>query len=337
MTALVLSAAGAMTLMASPVQAAGPLLSISPSSGTSSTQVTVTADCTSTSPATAWTTVQSAGVTPAWDLFDFASSVTATTQASVVFGTAAATQVVGLWCLSGDYFTVDQVVGTANVLVYVQGDGSWSLTPPVTVPPTTEPPTTAPPTTEPPTTAPPTTEPPTTAPPTTVPPTTEPPTTAPPTTAPPTTAPPTSAPLGSVEFGALKVGELQTFNGEGFDPGETVDFVVFSTPTPVGESTAGNDGSVTHTFVVPEALEPGQHTVVATGQNSGVEQSATFVVEASDDAEVAPTSSPTGDENLADTGGNLLTSGLTGLALLLVGLGLLAGTRLTRNAKGSHA
>lgn len=56
---------------------------------------------------------------------------------------------------------------------------------------------------------------------------------------------------------------------DGFDPGEQVQIVMYSTPHLVGNVAAADDGTFTHRFALPDDLAAGTHTVQLTGWQSG--------------------------------------------------------------------
>jgi hypothetical protein len=63
-----------------------------------------------------------------------------------------------------------------------------------------------------------------------------------------------------------------------FTPEETVLAEVRSTPIPVGSAVADAAGGLSFRFALPSALPAGQHSVVLTGQTSGVQASAAFTL-----------------------------------------------------------
>jgi hypothetical protein len=64
--------------------------------------------------------------------------------------------------------------------------------------------------------------------------------------------------------------------GQGFEPGEVVD-LTFDTEL-VEQAMAGGTGRFSTPITVPAEALPGAHTVTATGQSSGLSDSATFTV-----------------------------------------------------------
>ena len=61
---------------------------------------------------------------------------------------------------------------------------------------------------------------------------------------------------------ALAAGASVTVTGNGFTPGAVYQIIVHSTPTVIGQVTAGADGSINASAVLPVDLEAGAHTVL---------------------------------------------------------------------------
>ena len=199
--------------------------------------------------------------------FAVSSSITGGTQ--VVSGTIAdsgsASGVMNL-----DYIN-------ANGEHCVSGDVAWTATN-LTPPPTTGPPVTDPPVTDPPTTGPPATEPPTTAP-----------ATSPPATDPPTTEAPAPKPVVTVSSAIVQPGTAMSARGWGFQPGETVTAIMFSTPQVLGTKVADANGNVSFTWTLDEKTALGEHEIVLGGAESGASASASFQV--AEDLELPQTGS----------------------------------------------
>lgn len=133
--------------------------------------------------------------------------------------------------------------------------------------------------------------------------------------------------------------------GGGFQPGETVQVILHSTPIVLGSFIADPDGSVGGIVTIPGNADPTSHTVELVGDDSGVSLSEEIFVIAADTSQPsseqpssteqpAYTPSSTGSSpQLAFTG---LPSGMLGLAgaasIALGGLVLLAGRRRSRPA-----
>jgi hypothetical protein len=112
----------------------------------------------------------------------------------------------------------------------------------------------------------------------------------------------------------------------GFQPGESVQVTLYSTPVDLGIHQADSNGVVSVTFTVPSGLELGNHRVELVGGTSGRVFSVPFRVVAPRSA-VVPAASP---GKLASTGVDVLPIlGLGGLALTAGTVLMLAGTRRT--------
>ena len=117
-----------------------------------------------------------------------------------------------------------------------------------------------------------------------------------------------------------------TVSGTGFNPGETVDFIMHSEPVLLGSVTSDAKGVATLAFTVPAKAEVGLHTIDMIGQTSGkalktslqvTQQSTTTTsttvaatttvaptttVSSSAAPTVAPTTVPSGSDELPVTG-----------------------------------
>ena len=67
-------------------------------------------------------------------------------------------------------------------------------------------------------------------------------------------------------------------SGSGYKSGEKIDFTVYSTPLSAGSTYAASDGTFSATIVLPAGLAAGNHTLVATGESSGVTSAAPFTL-----------------------------------------------------------
>ena len=74
---------------------------------------------------------------------------------------------------------------------------------------------------------------------------------------------------GTVTHPDGQPGDLDTADGTGFTPGESVQGTVHSTSVSLGTQTADGNGDVSFAFHIPASLEAGQHYVLLTGQSSG--------------------------------------------------------------------
>lgn len=80
-----------------------------------------------------------------------------------------------------------------------------------------------------------------------------------------------NAPTGipSISTDSAAPGEEVTVAGTGFNPGETVDFIMHSEPVLLGSATADAKGVATLAFTVPSKADTGLHTIDLIGQTSG--------------------------------------------------------------------
>ena len=74
---------------------------------------------------------------------------------------------------------------------------------------------------------------------------------------------------GSVSSSRVAPGGTVSVTARGFDPGETVQVWLYSTPTFVGRAVADADGVVTTRVTLPADLAPGTHSLVLVGESSG--------------------------------------------------------------------
>ncbi|GAB3841435.1 HtaA domain-containing protein [Nesterenkonia populi] len=165
-------------------------------------------------------------------------------------------------------------------------------------------------------------------------------------------------PVGVISLSANEVeaGGTVRFEAEGFDPGEDVTAAI---NPQLGTFQTDADGTVTGEVTIPEDLEPGEHTLTLTGQESGVVATiALTVLDAADtgaesraeDEEDAPEAEPAGsasgesteeeDESgalSADKGEALASTGATSAAIALISLTLVAlgGVLLARRRRGA--
>lgn len=196
-------------------------------------------------------------------------------------------------------------------------------TPSTTAPPTTAPPTTSAPTTSAPTTSTPTTSTPTTAVSTTVPSTSAPSTSAPSTAVPTTVTPGPSLTSSSTD---LTAGQTVTLTASGFEPGETLSFVLQSDPVDLGAAVTDSNGVATWTGALPSVIEAGSHQFIATGLTSGLVANLAVMVTAQPavTSSTAPTV-PSG--RLPETGAGITDSLRVAGLLLSAGLGVILLTR----------
>jgi hypothetical protein len=159
-----------------------------------------------------------------------------------------------------------------------------------------------------------------------------------------------NAPTGTatISTDAAAPGDKVTISGTGFNPGETVDFIMHSEPVLLGSVTSDAKGVATLAFTVPAKAEVGLHTIDMIGQTSGkalktslqvTQQSTTTTsttvaatttvaptttVSSSAAPTVAPTTVPSGSDELPVTGGDASHTVPVAATLILLGLGLVA-------------
>jgi hypothetical protein len=118
------------------------------------------------------------------------------------------------------------------------------------------------------------------------------------------------APKVTASVGSVTAGGTVDLHAVGFAPGEAVDVSLHSTPIHLATLTADSAGEVDGTVTIPADVEPGQHTIVLTGETSGTTATVPLEVTA---VEPAP-----GTSELPATGaasGELAALGFTLIAL----------------------
>ena len=145
--------------------------------------------------------------------------------------------------------------------------------------------------------------------------------------------PTANGPTLSVSFsGPLVAGAPLTISITGFQPFESTTIVIFSDPVNVGTYAEDANGSLTVTVPLPAGLDPGPHTVVATGANGSVAQ-AGFSISSGlaftgEGQGTGGTATGTGGSGLAFTGIAIGASLVLALGLLTAGtVTLMAGRR----------
>jgi hypothetical protein len=90
----------------------------------------------------------------------------------------------------------------------------------------------------------------------------------------------TAATATSPSQGAVvEPGDTVSVSGTGFNADETVDVILHSTPTDIGDLVADEDGNVSGSVTIPSGTEFGSHSLYLEGQTSGVNVlAATFTV-----------------------------------------------------------
>ena len=121
------------------------------------------------------------------------------------------------------------------------------------------------------------------------------------------------SPSIAVSAGQVVAGGSVTVTASGFDPGETVDATLHSTPRPLGSFQADASGRVVAVVTIPTDLEPGMHRIELVGRRSGVRVSVPIEV----------TAPPAAPGELPRTGSSSIPVAAGGLALVAVGVALL--------------
>jgi hypothetical protein len=86
---------------------------------------------------------------------------------------------------------------------------------------------------------------------------------------PPTPSPSPSQPGNSISTTVVPPGGTFTVTVAGYLPGETILFVIHSTPVQLAAVNANASGSATATLTIPSNIPTGSHTITATGATSG--------------------------------------------------------------------
>jgi GH43 family beta-xylosidase len=133
-------------------------------------------------------------------------------------------------------------------------------------------------------------------------------------------------PDASITLSASSVvaGDSITVTGRGFGAGDRVDLTLFSEPVLLATVDADENGRFTATVRIPLSTPAGEHTVRATGSESGALAEAALAVQAAPVASApgapgAGSGSGSGGGALSQTGSGALYVGLGALALLLAG------------------
>ncbi len=82
-------------------------------------------------------------------------------------------------------------------------------------------------------------------------------------------APYSNQPTTGVSNTTPSVGGTDTVSGSGYDPNELVDLVLHSAPYNLGTARADSAGNFSTTVTLPAGVS-GSHTIIATGETSGV-------------------------------------------------------------------
>jgi LPXTG-motif cell wall-anchored protein len=114
--------------------------------------------------------------------------------------------------------------------------------------------------------------------------------------------------------GAVEAGGTVDLAATGFAAGETVRIDLHSTPIQLGTAVADATGAVHTTVTIPADVEPGDHTIVLTGETSGATASVAITVDAPQSA----------GEALPVTGSHSGATATVGLGLVVLGAGLVS-------------
>jgi hypothetical protein len=125
-------------------------------------------------------------------------------------------------------------------------------------------------------------------------------------------------------------------SGQGYQPGESVTLVLFSTPVTLGTVPTDSQGSFSVPETLPAGTALGNHTIVGTGNTSGLSATTSIVVVAAGTATASSASSSGSSTSgsLAFTGADIAAlAGVGAISLALGGMLVFAGRRrrLTSN------
>ena len=124
--------------------------------------------------------------------------------------------------------------------------------------------------------------------------------------------------------------------GSGFLPGETVTLVLHSTPVTLGTAPADSQGAFSTSVIIPADTTPGNHTIVGTGNTSGLTATTSIVVVSATTTGGTSTGGSSGGGSLAFTGADIAAmAGVGAIALALGGMLVFAGRR--RRVTSSHS
>jgi hypothetical protein len=123
----------------------------------------------------------------------------------------------------------------------------------------------------------------------------------------------------------VKPGDRITASARGLNPGATYSVTLHSVPVDLGSGSAGGDGTLTLSGTIPDDTPAGAHTItIADAADSG-----TTLASAPLTVEAASASLSAASGSLASTGSDSAPWTLGGVALLLLGAGVLSAARLT--------
>ena len=68
----------------------------------------------------------------------------------------------------------------------------------------------------------------------------------------------------------LHRGDIVSMSATGFAPDSSINVAIFSNPTALGTATTNDAGQATHQWNIPDSMEPGDHTLVFSGDLANV-------------------------------------------------------------------
>jgi hypothetical protein len=119
---------------------------------------------------------------------------------------------------------------------------------------------------------------------------------------------------------SVEPGGSVTVSGDGFEPGATIQISIASTPTLLTTVTADGSGSFSTTVTIPASIDPGVHTLSATGASP---DGGTLTL--------STTITVAGSRPLASTGANVVGLVVVAIAAIAVGA-LFVGVTRRRSA-----
>ncbi|GAA2569471.1 hypothetical protein GCM10010435_49360 [Winogradskya consettensis] len=154
-------------------------------------------------------------------------------------------------------------------------------------------------------------------------------------------APPASAPALTTTKGDISTavpGEQIILVGDGFAPYSTITIALYSTPTLLATATTDAAGAFRKAVTIPAGLDPGRHTLLATGvdpDGNTFSRSLSVTVKAATSSpspttstspaatpSPTPTTTPPPDSTMPRTGENIALIAGVGLLMIITGLGL---------------
>lgn len=149
-----------------------------------------------------------------------------------------------------------------------------------------------------------------------------------------TTPPEEATPKNLTKAQTVAAGGFVSVAAEGFEPGESIEAWLQSTPVKLGTLVADADGSITASVAVPATTPAGlHHLVLVDGEGTeytseDITVTAAFASAASAAASAAATAAAATEARLATTGQDPAPAGLIAGLMLVVGIGALALRRM---------